>query len=139
MAKIYTHKAFNPQASDLNHKAYIRGCKHFDNGSYIEAAKSFQSALEYWPRDPQAWLALGNCYDELQNPVKAEEYFRRALQYCSNENRGDITYNLGNALMDQRKNGEAITCFAVVPRSAKSYERAQKNLIEAKLRLQDDD
>jgi tetratricopeptide (TPR) repeat protein len=137
--KKYTEKSLAPDASDLNHKYYVEGCEQYKNGSFNEAATSFHEAIEYWPKDPQAWLALGNSYDELQKPKEAEKCFRKALLYCKPENKDDYTYNLGNSLLDQGKFKEAIKCYTSINQSAEIFEKAQKNLAIAKDELNEKD
>src|SRR5688500_8873354 len=99
--KMYTAKAFQPDASNLNHEAYKSGCAFFKRGRYKKAVSAFEEALSYWPKDAQAWMALGNCYDELKTPADAEKCFRRALMYCRDKDRDGILFNLGNSLLDQ--------------------------------------
>jgi hypothetical protein len=59
--KKYTAKSLHPDASELNHEAYKRGCSRFRDGSFHKAKLAFEEALGYWPKDSQAWMALGNC------------------------------------------------------------------------------
>ncbi len=135
--KMYSRKAFDPRASELNHEAYVAGCEFFENSQFKKASRSFQESLEYWPKDPQAWMALGNCYDELSKPKDAEKCFRRTLLYCEDKNRDDILYNLGNSLFDQDRYSEAIQEFEKVSDEAAAYTLAQKNVLTAKSRLKD--
>ena len=69
----------NLDANDRNHSAYLRGVEHYKATNFYLAAQSFSEALGYWLEDPQAWFALGNCYDEMGKPKKAERCFRTAL------------------------------------------------------------
>ena len=119
-------------ASDLNHEAYGRGAKLFSDGNFNLAKNDFKLALEYWPEDPEAWMALGNCYDELKKPKKAEECFRKSLLYCSAERMPDIYFNLGNSLLDQMRFEEAIECYQRVSAQSPVYAVAQINLKRAK-------
>ena len=127
-----SNKEFNTEASELNHKAYKTGCDYYDQGYYKKAAKAFTESLEYWPEDPEAWLALGNCYDELNNPAKAEQCFRKSLQFASPNKKNDILYNLGNSLLDQAKFAEAIECYVKVSAQSSVYRAAQINMERAK-------
>ena len=81
--KRSNYKEFNPNASELNHKAYKTGCENYNQGYFKKGAQSFTESLEYWPEDPQAWFALGNCYDELNKPAKAEHCYRESLQFTT--------------------------------------------------------
>jgi tetratricopeptide (TPR) repeat protein len=109
-----TEKSNLPEASDLNHEAYGDGVAHYKQGNYKRAKQAFKLSLEYWPEDPQAWFALGNCFDELKKPSKAEECFRKALIYAQEEKKSDIYFNLGNSLYDQAKYAEAINFYEKV-------------------------
>ncbi len=72
-------KSEHPDARDLNHAAYGRGieCKKATN--FYLAIQAFTESLGYWPQDPQAWFALGVCYDEILKPSKGEYSCRKAL------------------------------------------------------------
>lgn len=130
--KRYTDKAFSPDASDLNHAAYGDGVKHYKKSEFHRARLAFEAALEYWPRDPQAWFALGNCFDELNEPARAEKCFREALKHSDEEKLSAIYYNLGNALFDQDKLYEATEWYKKVSAQSSAYHAAQKNLELAK-------
>lgn len=121
-------KSALPQASDLNHAAYKEGCAHYNQGNYSKAKQSFKTALEYWQEDPQAWYALGNCYDELNKPNKAEECFKKSLEYTVSEDQSDVLFNLGNSLFDQNKLSGAIACYSKVSAQSKAYWAAQRNM-----------
>ena len=101
---------------------------HYKKGDFNRAKHAFEIALEYWPLDPQAWFALGNCFDELNKPSRAEKCFRKALLYAEEEKISDVYFNLGNALFDQKKLPEAADCYRKVSAQSTSYSVAQKNL-----------
>jgi tetratricopeptide (TPR) repeat protein len=121
-------KENDPDSSELNHRLYKLGCNHFKKGEFKKAAKAFSESLQYWPQDAQAWFALGDCYDELNKPVKAEECFRKSIEYGSTEKNYDAYYNLGNSLMDQLKYNEAVDCFNKVSGQSTVYRKAQINM-----------
>ena len=126
--KRIVEKSVLPEASDLNHEAYKEGCIHYKNKNYAKAKQAFKAALEYWPQDPQAWLALGNCHDELNKPNKAEECFRKSLQHTASNEKSGVLFNLGNSLFDQNKLTEAVKCYANVSAQSKAYWAAQRNM-----------
>jgi Flp pilus assembly protein TadD len=130
--KKYTAKALHPDASDLNHAAYKHGCELFRQGEFTKARAAFEEALEYWPKDFQAWMAAGNCCDELNKSEAAERCFRRALQYSDDKYRDDIRFNLANSLMDQECFDEAIKLYEDVSPNSDVYSKAQRNLSLAK-------
>jgi tetratricopeptide (TPR) repeat protein len=126
--KKSTAKSLHPESSDLNHEAYKRGCALFKDGNFHKAKLEFEEALEFWPEDSQAWMALGNCEDELNKPTAAEISFRRALLYCEEKNRSAIQFNLANSLLDQERHGEAIELYEQIPGNSDVYAAAQTNL-----------
>ncbi|HWJ00534.1 MAG TPA: tetratricopeptide repeat protein [Burkholderiales bacterium] len=129
--KRYTAKTFQPDASDLNHEAYLQGCRLFKAAKYKKAIKAFDEAVSYWPKDGQAWMALGNCYDELRRPVDAEKCLRRALAYYGKKDRAAVQFNLGNSLFDQERYKEAIEHYEQVPKSSDVFDKARKNSLMA--------
>ncbi len=128
-------KESRPDASELNHEAYGKGCSHYEKGNYKRAKLAFESSLEYWPEDPQAWFALGVCFDALKKPTRAEECFRNALMYSQEEKKPDVYYNLGNSLYDQDRFAEAIGFYEKVTAQSTPYWMAQRNLARAKSKL----
>ena len=130
--KRSSNKEFDPNASELNHEAYKTGCENYNRGQFKKAAKAFTESLEYWPEDSQAWFALGDCFDELNKPAKAEQCFRKSLQFAAPEEQSDVLYNLGNSLLDQAKFVEAIECYIKVSAQSSSYRAAQINMERAK-------
>ncbi|MCU7816614.1 MAG: tetratricopeptide repeat protein [Candidatus Thiodiazotropha sp. (ex Rostrolucina anterorostrata)] len=124
-------KESDHHSSELNHKLYKAGCDFFEKKEFKKAGKAFSEALEYWPQDTQAWFALGNCYDELNKPAKAEKAFKKALQLCAQNKQSDILYNLGNSLLDQAKFEEAIEYYKKVSAQSSAYRAAQINMERA--------
>jgi tetratricopeptide (TPR) repeat protein len=124
-------KSLTDDASDLNHISYGNGVKHFKESDFKSAKREFEVALEYWPEDPQAWFALGNYFDELKKPARAEECFRAALKYSSEEKKSDTYFNLGNSLYDQEKFEAAIKCYRKVSAQSSTYAVAQRNIKRA--------
>ncbi len=130
--KRHIEKHHLPEASDLNHEAYGEGVSHYNQGDFKKAKNAFEVSLEYWAEDPQAWFALGNCFDELNKPSRAEECFRKALNYTQEDKKSDIYFNLGNSLLDQNKLSDAIECYLKVTAQCPTYWAAQRNLALAK-------
>jgi Flp pilus assembly protein TadD len=133
--KKYTSKALHPSASDLNHEAYKAGCALFRDGNFTKAKLAFEEALTYWPKDAQAWMALGNCQDELGKPERAEECLRRALQYGGDKDLDAIRFNLANSLLDQKRFVEAIELYQGIPSESDVFAKAQRNLSLAQRNL----
>ncbi len=99
----------------------------YREGKIKLALKYFRRALNLAPADVDTLWALGNCYGELRKPRKAELFFRRARAYARLDQRGDLLYNIGNALFDQGCLRAALQLYARVPRSANSFLLAQRN------------
>ena len=119
-------------ASQRNHEAYVAGLFHYENGNYNNAKSLFKEAIEYWPEDGDAWMALGNCYDALHKPLKAEASFRKALAVCARAESDNILYNLGNSLYDQARYEEAIETYLQISKGHRIGPKAQLNLNRAK-------
>lgn len=101
------------------------------------AAQAFSESLEYWLEDPQAWFALGNCYDEIEKPKKAEACYRKSLEYSPDESIQDVYYNLANGLYDQGRYSEAIELYKKILPESSIYKKAQTNLALAENSVED--
>ncbi len=121
-------KANQDSASELNHEYYTQGCKAFDASEYQKALTLFKHSIEYWPEDPQAWMAVGNCYDALKKPKKAEEAFRCSLQYSATNSNESVLFNLGNSLFYQVRYIEAIEIFKGIEPGTELWRKAQNNI-----------
>ncbi len=108
-------------SSDLNHSLYKKGCSFYDSKDYRKAIISFREALEYWPEDGEAWLALGNCYDANNKPKRAEKCFRQSLTYQTGKIRNMALFNLGNSLYDQCLYKDAINYYDQISKSDEIY------------------
>ena len=114
-------------SSDLNHSLYKKGSTFYDAKDYRKAIISFKEALEYWPEDGEAWLALGNCYDASNKPKRAEKCFRQSLIYQTEKIRNMVLYNLGNSLYDQSLYKDAINYYSEISKSDEIYGVAMIN------------
>ena len=121
-------KSGHSDSGDLNHAAYGRGCEQYKATNYYMAADEFVAALEYWPEDPQAWMALGNCYDEIGKPKKAEYCYRKSVDLSPDNDKPKVQYNLANSIFDQDRFDEAISLYRMIPDDDPVREQAQKNL-----------
>ena len=128
-------KASHPDAPELNHESYVVGCKYFDAGKYRQALSAFRKSLEYWPEDPDAWMAVGNCWTELKRSVQAEMAYRLALKYAQKKDKNPITYNLANSLFDQAQYNEAITMYRSIEPGTEVWRLAQLNIKRAEKKL----
>lgn len=104
----------------------------YRSGQLARAVKLFRNALALAPGDVDTLWALGDCYSELGKPRRAELFYRKARAGAAWERRGDLLYNIANALLDQRRPVSAIRLYRLVPRSAGSYAQARKNQARAR-------
>jgi tetratricopeptide (TPR) repeat protein len=64
-----------------NQEAYAGFARiHMIQGNQIDAIKLYQIATEVAPNDPQAWVNLGDAYQELLDYSQASESYSKALQ-----------------------------------------------------------
>lgn len=103
---------------DANHSWYLLGDIFYKKESYSEAINFFKRSLRTRADDVQALWAVANAYSELARPKLAERYFRKAIQYAKrSEDLMGLTYDLGNALFDQKRYEEAISCYLKIDNS----------------------
>lgn len=122
------YKANQEIAREKNHECYVLGCKAYDANEFHKAITLFKESLEYWPEDPQAWMALGNCYSEIKRYKKAEKSYRQALAYSGNQEKENILFNLGNSLFDQGQYSEAIGCYELIKPGTELWRKAKRNV-----------
>lgn len=124
----------SPYDSDLNHAWYIVGDIFFKQGEYEQAVSSFKKALDDWPDDVDAMLALSNCYSELNMPKKSEEVLLKAKKISPMNM--SIIYNLGNSFFDQKMYQQAINMYNIVESTDENLQSlATKNIKRAEEKL----
>jgi tetratricopeptide (TPR) repeat protein len=104
----------------------------YRKGQIKKARTLFLSALALAPNDADTLWALGSCWSELGNPRVAQRYFRRARTRADWKDRGDLLYNMANALLDQGRPTAALAFYKRVPRSAQAYLLAKRNVLLAR-------
>ncbi len=123
-----------PYDHDLNHAWYAVGDIYFRNKDFKRAVPAFKYSIDAWQEDSDAYLALGDCYEELCEYAAAEDHFRKALEINPKSERS--MYNLGNMLFDQERYQEAIECYKKIVNSDTDVgKRSYINLKLAKSRL----
>ena len=103
----------------------------FRDGKRRLALREFRNALLLAPGDVDTLWAIADCYSHLGKPHKAAQFYRRARTGATWQKRGDLLYNIANALLDQRRPLAAIRLYRLVPRSASSYGQARRNCLRA--------
>lgn len=106
---------------------YAKADDFYRGGKLLFATRYFRNALLLAPGDLDTLWALGDCYSDRGKPWKAEHFYRRALANAPWKKRGDLRYNIANALLDQRRPSAAIRLYQLVPRSAMAYGLARQN------------
>ena len=99
----------------------------YKKGKLKSALNCFRKALALAPGDSDTLWALGDCHSELGQPRKAERFYRLARLQAPWDERGDLLYNIANALLDQGRPRAALQLYARVPRSAAAFLLAQRN------------
>ena len=127
---VKTNRLRKQFKQNVNHSWYIVGDIFFKKESYFDAINFLKKSLNTRPDDVQALWAIADTYSELAKPKLSERYYRKAIQYAKkNEDLMNLTYNLGNALFDQKRYEEAISCYEKIDNSMPDiYKLAQKNI-----------
>lgn len=127
-------------AWDKNHAWYCVADSKLRQGDAHAAISAFKRAYKANPKDVEALLAIGNCYDALKRPKLAERFLRQALLLSPiGRDKAAILVNLGNSLLDQRRWGEAMECFAAPSKRTDDIGiKAKKNRAFAKAKLRSD-
>lgn len=107
--------------------SYARADELYKSGSLRDAIKEFRAALALEPNDTDTLWALADCYSELGNAHKAARLYRAALIRSPRSERGDLLYNLANALLDQRRPIAALVLYRRVGRKSSAYPLARRN------------
>lgn len=116
----------------LNNALYQAADELYKQGKIKEALEEFKKALKAWPTDSDSAWAIADCYSEMGKPEEAEDYYKKALKYCPEDKRADLTYNIGNALFDQRRFKEAILIYETIPKEHQAYKLAKRSIGAAK-------
>jgi tetratricopeptide (TPR) repeat protein len=114
---------------DANHAWYCVGDAYFRLGDYPSARDGFSKALRSQPDDIDALVAIANCYDALSKPRYAAHYLWRAinearLQRIPSQEFSKVAFNLGNALSDLGRYGEAVDVYRQIKSGSRDLLRA---------------
>jgi tetratricopeptide (TPR) repeat protein len=122
---------------DRNHAWYCVGEIAFRQDNFVRAVNAFKNAFANGNTDVASLLAIGNCYDQMSRPALAERYFRRALALTpSRDDAATATYNLANALFDQRRYSEAMIFYKEVSRRRDEIgAKARRNMRRIAVRI----
>lgn len=120
----------SPYDVDLNHAWYLIGDAYYKQGKFQFAISAFKKAMEAWPDDKEAILALSNSYSESNLPEKSEQVLRDGLKKWPNNEQ--YIYNLANSLFDQKKYQEAISLYKKINNKSDLAMLAKRNIKSAK-------
>lgn len=123
------------QTLEAHLACYAEADALYRKGEVLRALKSFRDALVLAPGDVDTLWALGDCYTDLGEPRRAERFYRKARAGAAWRERGDLLYNIANALLDQRRPAAALRLYRLVPPKASSFKLARKNQENARALL----
>lgn len=92
--------------------------------NYVEAKENYQTALEFNPSFPQAWLYLGETAFALGETEGAVDHYQKAIGLAPNFTLAH--YRLGLAYLKLRKTKEAIASFEETVRLAPGSTAARE-------------
>lgn len=122
-----------PFRRDLNHAWFLVGEIHYRMGALRKSTAAFQKALEHWPQDQEALLALADCRSELGQAAEAERLLRGGLEQWSGD--AQLTFNLGNALFDQGQYEASIQEYQKTRGDREIWPLAKRNIRSAKFQI----
>ena len=104
-------------------------------GELKQAKAMFFKALSFAQGEVDTLWAIGSCFSELGHPHHAERYFRLAMSKVDWNRRGELLYNIANALFDQGRQRAALTLYLKVPHRSAAFPLAKKNIHLLRRRL----
>ena len=115
-----------------------KGNRQYERAKYDESIDNYSRALREDPNCFEAKFNTANVQMQKQLYNKAEQTLRKLAQDSTRTEleRGDISYNLGNALFEQQKLEEALDCYRNAMRMNPDDVDAKHNYALTKLMLQ---
>jgi len=116
--------------TDLDKRANVRvelAGAYFSRGQYSTALDEIKQALTLKPNSEQALTLRGLIYAAMNEPVLAEESFRRAVGQRNSRN-GDARHNFGWFLCQQARYAEADEQFGMALATT-NYEATARTLL----------
>jgi len=111
----------------LNISAYSEADKHYHAGHFREALRLFNISSTADPADGDAFYAIGNCYDALDEPTLAAAAYRTAIKLLPSDRHPELHFNIGNAFFDLERYAEALAEYRLVPKDSSAWAAASKN------------
>ena len=115
-----------------------KGNRQYERANYDKSLENYSLALREDPNCFEAKFNTANVQMKKQLYNKAEQTLRKLAQDSTRTEleRGDISYNLGNALFEQQKLQEALECYRNAMRMNPDDVDAKHNYLLTKLMLQ---
>jgi tetratricopeptide (TPR) repeat protein len=111
------------QKQEQFHQFNNDGIDLYKKGSYGEALEDFQFALKFGPQDPNLLFNIGQCYDRLNQPDKAETYYKQCL--AASVNHAECRHALAALMYRTGRSAEADAMIqdwlAAEPKLAAAY------------------
>ena len=115
-----------------------KGNRQYERAKYDESIDNYSRALQKDPNCFEAKFNTANVQMQKELYEKAEQTLRKLAQDSTRTEleRGDVSYNLGNALFAQQKLEEALDCYRNAMRMNPDDVDAKHNYALTKLLLQ---
>ena len=138
-ALLATFVFFEAAAQRMPERRIVRkGNRQYERANYDKSLENYSLALREDPNCFEAKFNTANVQMQKQLYNKAEQTLRKLAQDSTRTEleRGDISYNLGNALFEQQKLQEALECYRNAMRMNPDDVDAKHNYLLTKLMLQ---
>lgn len=113
------------------------GNNAYNNGHFKDAEIDYRKALTKAPNSQKATFNLGNSLYKQQNfDEAASQYLKLAQTENKEAPKADVYYNLGNALLENKKYKESIDAYKTALRQNPKDEDTRYNLSYALTKLQ---
>ena len=109
-------KTFNEKIATIYMQGFIEAHSHYDMD---QMEKYFDLAQKASPDFSDIYMVAGYCYGRLKNNAKAQECFKNALSYCSEEDRPYVCNYYSVFLTHNTSNFDE--AFALINESLKAY------------------
>lgn len=90
------------KAMDLNEKAEI----FFSNEDYLNAAQTFEKAIEFNPSEPAFYENVGNSYMKIGDQILAQKFLKKAIDsFNTKKGKSEYLYGLSKLLSNEKREG----------------------------------
>ena len=90
------------KAMDLNEKAET----FFSNEDYLNAAQTFEKAIEFNPSEPAFYENVGNSYMKIGDQILAQKFLKKAIDsFNTKKGKSEYLYGLSKLLSNEKREG----------------------------------